>query len=362
MATVVLNIATELSVEYKNRNIEISLFWTITTKSELAMKYARDTNNTGSGFQDSISCPWSVTMDGLIQPLATFSTTLTYATGSFFCQGIYAWNPVKVIFNTGLTDIGFADYLGFQIPLNSISPSWVFPDPDATTISIAASYPLTPDGIDDDFDSDNYSAYSTGTTLYPNGYNDNDDDSRRMTYGYIIENSGYYNVLWSNSKMKQYIQDNVSNNHPSFSKIWNTSSWYLFLDIDSSFRMTLYRINATQYNTTWELVVNEIIAGTWEIASIGYLQKDLSLSPVKTGTGEYAFDFVNNDYALFIENTSSGALLYRLRWENALTGSGIYLNPLKDTDISIFWYLWSHLLIDEEQKLIGDQFEVLGLK
>jgi hypothetical protein len=48
MATVVLNVATELSVEYKNRNIEISLQGTITTKSELAMKYARDTNNTGS--------------------------------------------------------------------------------------------------------------------------------------------------------------------------------------------------------------------------------------------------------------------------------------------------------------------------
>ena len=86
MATVVLNVATELSVEYKNRTIEVSLLGTITTKSELAMKYARDTNNTGSGFIDIISCPTTVTMSGVVQTPSTFSTSLLYATGSFFCQ------------------------------------------------------------------------------------------------------------------------------------------------------------------------------------------------------------------------------------------------------------------------------------
>jgi hypothetical protein len=362
MATVVLNVATELSVEYKNRNIEISLQGTITTKSELAMKYARDTNNTGSWFVDVISCPTSVTMDGVIQPAATFSTTLLYATGSFFCQGTYAGNPLRIVFNWILSDIAFADYQWFQIPINSGSTSWVFPDADTTTISLAASYPLLPDGIDDNFDSDNYTAFSTWVVQYPNGYVDNDDDSRRMAYGYIIENSWYYNILWSNTKMKQYIDQNPSNNHPRFWKISNTSSGHLYLDIDSPFRMILYRMSPTAYNTTWELVIQEIITGTGQSASIGYLQKNLSLSAVKTGTGEFAFDFVNNDYALFIENTSTWALLYRLRWENALTGSGIYLNPLKDNDISVFSFLGSHLLIDEEQKLLGNQFEILGLK
>jgi hypothetical protein len=46
MATVVLNVATELSVEYDKRNIEISLMNIIETKGDLSIKYSRELNNT----------------------------------------------------------------------------------------------------------------------------------------------------------------------------------------------------------------------------------------------------------------------------------------------------------------------------
>jgi hypothetical protein len=62
MATVVLNVATELSIEYNNRNIEISLMNIIETKGDLSMKYAKELNNTGSGFVDLISCPDNMSM------------------------------------------------------------------------------------------------------------------------------------------------------------------------------------------------------------------------------------------------------------------------------------------------------------
>lgn len=360
MATVVLNIAIELSVEYEKKNIELSLRGIIKTKSDLTMKYARDTNDTGSGFVDILSCPTSITMDGPSAAPATFSTTLSYGTGQIFCQWIYDGSQLKLSFNLDISDLAFADYLWYQIVLNALNQSGVFPD--GTTFSAAASYPLLPDGVDDNFDSDNYTAYSTGTIGYSSGYSDNDDDARKLMYGYIIENSGLYNIFWSNSWMKQYIAQNIWNNHPYFVKIGDSSATHLYLDIDSSFRLILYRIDKNQYDLTKEMIPTSTIYGTWEIASIGYLQSDLSLSPTKTGTWEYVFDFINHDYALFVENTATGSLLYRIRAEQASTNSGVYINPLKDQDPSIFSYLWSHLLIDEEGKLIGDQFELFGLK
>lgn len=355
MATVVLNIAMQLSSEYEIRNIELSLRNIIQAKGDLAIKYARDTNNTGSGFVDIIGCPTSVTMSG-----STFATNMRFLTGVILCEGSYTSNSVKLYFNTNYTDIQLAEYLGSQISVNSGTTTGTFPD--GTSFNFAASYPLLPDGIDDNFDSDNYSAYSTGTILYPDGYSDNDDESRRMLYGYIIEDSGLYNVLWTNTKMKNYISVNPANLHPSGLTIGSSTGSYLYLDIDTSFKLMLYRLDKNAYDASKELVITQRLTGTWEIASIGYLQNDLSLSPIKTGTGEYLFDFVNHDYALFIENTSSWALLYQIRGEHATSGTGLYMNPLKDQDISLISYFGNHVFIDDEGKLIADQYEISALK
>ncbi len=355
MATVVLNIAMQLSSEYETRNIELSLRNIIQSKADLAIKYAKDTNNTGSGFIDNIGCPASVTMSG-----TTFSTNIRFLTGGVLCVGSYNSTSVNLYFNSNYTDIEFAQYLWSQISINSGSTAGTFAD--GTSFSFAASYPLIADGIDDNFDSDNYSSYSTGTIFYPDGYRDNDDESRRMMYGYIIENSGLYNVFWSNTKMKNYVSQNPANLHPSGLRIGSSTGSYLYLDIDTSFKLILYRLDKNAYDTSKELLITERVTGTGEVASIWYLQTDLSLSPVKTGTGEYLFDFVNHDYALFVENTSSGALLYQLRAEHASSGTGLYINPLKDQDVSLISYLWSHMFIDDEGKLIADQYEVSALK
>jgi hypothetical protein len=87
------------------------------------------------------------------------------------------------------------------------------------------------------------------------------------------------------------------------------------------------------------------------------LQDDLSLSYTLTGN-EYNFNFTNNDYAIFVENTGTGSLLYRIRGEETTTGSGIYLTAIQDDDPSIMSFLGSHMLIDDEGKLIGNQYEI----
>lgn len=361
MATVVLNVATELSIEYDTRILEISLVNTIQTKWDLAIKYARELNDTGSWFVDVIGCPTDVTMSWSTAQTLSLSTTIRYLSGSVLCRWSHNWSDIDFYFNAASDDLQFAEYQGYQVAINNWNTTATFPDSDATYIDTNASYPLSSDNIDDNFNSDTYSVYSTGSIYYPDWYIDDDADSRKMIYGYVIENTGLYSVFWSNTDMKNYINSNANNGDVLHQRLWNVSSWNLYLDINESFRLVLYRIRSSDYDTTKELIIEEKVTGTWEIAGIWYLQDDMSLSATKTGN-EYNFDFTVNDYALFLENTSTGALLYRVRWEDALTGSGIYLNPLQDDDTSIFWYLWSHMLIDEEERLIWSQFEVFGLK
>jgi len=361
MATVVLNVAVELSVEYDKRNIEISLMNIIEAKWDLAMKYSRELGNTGSGFIDIISCPYNISMSGSTVLDNDVDTQLRYLTGAIICLWTHDNGSELILnFNSDFNDIEFANYQWHQIPVNSSVLTGTFWDSDNTFLDLGSNAFIAADGYDDNFNSDNFSISSTGSIYYPDGYIDDDADARVLTYGYVIEDSWLYNTFWSNTQMKNYIEENPYNNDSVFRKLWQVSSWYLHLDINASHRLVLFRIDNDTYNETNELIIEQNITGTGQLAGVWYLQNDLSLN---SGTGSaYNFDFINNDYALFVENTSSGALLYQIRWEVAASWSGIYINPLKDNNISIFSFLWSHMLIDDEWRLIWDQFEVFWLK
>lgn len=360
MATVILNVAAELSNEYEVRNIEVSLINMVQTKSDLTMKYARNVNSNGSWFIDNVGCPSSFTMSGTTQRTTWIVSALKNTFGLGYCEGTHAGNPVLLYFNTWATDLEYAQYQWREVTLNSTTTSNTFLDGDNTNIDIAASYPLVPDLIDDDFDSDDYMVYSTGTTLYPDVFVDDDVNSRLRTYGYIIEGSGPYNVFWSNDEMQNYIDNNSHNSDSYYTTLSSTSAGYLYLDVAASNRITLFELSKTDYNTTKEHIITSQLQSADQWAGIWYLQTNMTLA---SGTGSaYNFDFTTHDYAIFIENTSSWALLYQITWEQATTGSGIYINPLKDDDISLFSYLGSHMLISEGGRLIGTQLELFGLK
>lgn len=362
MASVVLNVAVELWNRYEISKLETSLIWTIRTKGDLSMKYARQLNSNGSGFIDNLSCPDNVSLSGSVSS-GNIDTELRIISSVPFCRSetLYRWSNVELYFNTDYTDLQFAEFEWSQVSINSWSLSNSFSDSDSTFIDLWTTAYLSSDGIDDNFDSDNYSYLSTGSILYPDGYSDNDDDAKLMNFGYIVEDSGLYNILWSNSEVSRYIEENINNNGNYNINIWDVSNGHLYLDIDTDFRLVLYEIDKWVYNTSRELISTPGNFGTWQVASIGYLQNDMTLSPIINANTQ-SFDFTTKDYALFVENTSSGALLYKLRWYEAWTGSGIYLNPLKDDDISIFSYLGSHVLVDDEGRLIGDQMEIFWLK
>ena len=360
MATVILNVAAELSSEYEIRNIEVSLINVIQTKSDLAMKYARTTNTNGSGFIDNVGCPSGFTMSGATQITTGINTDLKNELGVWFCEWTHAGNLVKLYFNSGATDLDYAQYEWREVSVNSGTTSATFLDSDSTFIDLAASFPLESDLIDDNFDSDDYRVYSTGTTLYPDIYADDDVDSRLKKYGYIIEGSWPYNVFWSNDAMIWYIEANTYNDDTYNTILTGISSWYLYFDVAADHRMRLFEIDKNNYNATNEIIVTNQTQGQIQTAGIGYLQNDMTLSSW-TGSA-YNFDFTIHDYAIFIENASTGALLYQITGQDAVTGSGIYLNPLKDDDASLFSYLGSHMIIGNRGELIGTQLELFGLK
>lgn len=362
MASVVLNVAVELWNRYKISQLESSLIGTIKTKWDLSMKYARQLNSNGSGFVDTLSCPDNISLSGSVNA-GSLDTELRILSDIPFCrsESLYYGNNLDIFFNADYSDLQFAELQGSQVAINSWSLAWIFSDGDSTTIDLWTTAYFSSDGIDDNFDSDNYSFSSTGTTQYPDSYSDNDDDAKLMSFGYIVEDSGLYNILWSNSEMSRYIEENTNNIWNYNINIWDVSNGHLYLDIDNDFRLVLYEIDKWIYDTSSELVHSQWNFGTGQLASIWYVQNDMSLSPT-INSDTLSFDFTSNNYALFIENISSWALLYKLRWFEAGTASGIYLNPLKDDDISVFSYLGSHVLVDEEGRLIGDQMEIFWLK
>jgi len=361
MATVILNVAVQLSTEYDLRNIDLSLNSIIKSKSDLTYKYAKDLNANGSWFVDIVGCPTNYTMSGATLRQTNLSSQLTYTWWIISCEWSFNGNPVSFYFNSGYSDLQFAQYLWSQLITNSWSTSWNFPDAENTFIDLSLSFPLVPDGIDDNFNSDNYTISSTWSQMYPNWYVDDDAGARLLSYWYVLDNSWLYNIFWSNTKMKQYIENNSNNTDTIYKKIQWLSNWYLKLDINKTFKAVLYIINKSSYDETNELIIQNTLVWTGELATIWYLQNDMSIA---SGTwSAFQFDFTSFDYALFIENTSgSGALLYKVQLEDALTGSWVYMNPLDDSQTGILWYLGSHILIDAEGRLIWEQLENFTLK
>jgi hypothetical protein len=277
MATVVLNVAVQLSTEYDLRNIDLSLNSIIKSKSDLTYKYAKELNSNGSWFVDIVSCPNNYVMSGSTVRQTNIVSQLSYSWWIVSCQWSFNGNPISFYFNSGYSDLQFAQYLWSQVLINSWSLNWTFSDPENTFINVSPSYPLVADWFDDNFNSDNYLVSSTWSQMYPNNYIDDDAGAKVLSYGYVLDGSWLYNVFWSNTKMKQYIENNANNNDPVYKKIGSITSWYLKLDINKTFKAVLYVINKNSYDESNELIVQNTVVWTWELANIGYLQNDLSI-------------------------------------------------------------------------------------
>ncbi|MFK7780064.1 MAG: hypothetical protein QM490_02855 [Candidatus Gracilibacteria bacterium] len=362
-STILLNNNAFLFNISKYFDVDSKLHSNINSDGRIMININKNMNSNGSGFIDNISCPsgFSIIMSGAINTGAIGSTLVN--SGSIYCEGTYLANSLKLYFNTGFTDIVEADYNGFIIGITAGIGNTVFGDSDSTLMDFSSYNLSTPDGYDDDFDSDNYMVTSTGDTstgtYYLDSFQDDDVLGRKELFGYISYDFGFKKAFWNTTRTLKIINENSNNNDTLNIKIGDVDSGILHFDIDKSSEIKLVQFDRDIFHETKELKLMGTYKGILG-AGIGYLQEnsgDLSLSITKTGN-EFSFDFMNNDYAIFLKNTSTGSLLYKILGETD-TGTGIYITPIDDSDENIMRYLGNEILIDISGRYISKEEELI---
>jgi len=354
MSVIILSNTVLLESNISMNNINKTLLNWIITKSELSKKYTNHLNSNWNWIIDNIGCPTTVVMSWVVN-YSSSSSSISYS-GGILCKWIHNSEEFKIYFNSWFTDFGSASYDWSNIFLSW--KTWTFLDIDDTFIDFS-SYTNSGDNIDDDFNSDNYQVNSSWSYDYPDNYSDDDILARKTLYWYISpDDTSFKNIFWNNAKINEYIDNNTNNWDNINSKLW-TSSWYLILDIDTDFDIKLLKFDKTKYDSSKELSILEEINYSGSTTNYWYIQNDLTLSWNITWS-EYTFDLVNNDYAIFLKNTGSWVLFYKLYWET-LNWSWIYINPINDT-YDNFIKTFSYDMINLWGKYIWKMLEIVWKK
>ncbi len=360
----------------KIENIDTILAESIYYKWKLAIKYDKTINSNWTGFIDNLSCPnsvymsWNTLINNSIntQLFSPTSNSQTWA----YCLGTYYLNNFFIDFNSNFSNFSWATYSWETVTINTaLNPYEAqFSDSDNTLMQFTNS-PWN-DNIDDNFNSDNYNVNSTWSaatwTTYPvdsiwNAFWDDDADARKINYYYIYPEAWLVNVFWNNSKTNKIIEENINNDDNINMKIWDSSNWILYFDIDEKVDLKIVEFSKTKFDTTWELIALETYnysSTGWEI---GYLQNigwTLSFSDIST-VQDFIFDFKNNDYAIFMKNNSTGTIFYRIRWYDKTTWKWLYIVPIDDSDSAIIKILWAWI-IKSGADYIYKILEIVGQK
>ena len=249
--------------------------------------------------------------------------------------------------------------------------SWVFNDSDGTYISFDSTWIGWLDGFDDNFNSDDYVVGSLNLTwsmiYYLNWYQDDDVIPRKTFFWNIMPNEESKNIFWSNYKASDFINKNSNNDDILNEKIWDITAAYLHLDVyntsENIFDLKILEFDKDSYKNNFTLLLTDTFKGQWLIETVWYIQKNawvLSLSKVKTWN-EYEFDFKNKDYAVFLSNSSSWNLTYRLESET-LTWTWIYINPINDSGTWFISVMSNHIIFWLENNYIWENFEIFWSK
>lgn len=364
MAVLVQNNLTTIFLSWESGDINSKLKNNIVTKINLSIDLDKYLNTTWSWFIDDLKCPTDIYMSWSTTNWTISTSTLTYTWGTYYClwDSLYSWKELKLYFNSESTEYGSGEYDSSFITITSWSWDSAFWDSDSTLIDFSWNYSAS-DNIDDNFDSDNYRWNSTWSIDYPDSYSDNDDEARKNIYWYVFDTDGFYNIFWSNTPIKNIIWENTNNTGSLTINMWNTSTWYLFLDLDKDFNIKLAKYSSAYYDSNNKLKPDEFLETNSLSSWSWYIQNNLwvlSLSWVITWN-EYVFDFINSDYWVFIENSLTWALLYRVFWEED-TWSWLYINPIDDSWSWTIKILWNDIIIFDDLNHIGKTLEVIKSK
>lgn len=345
-------------------------------KADAIIASAQQYNSNGSGMIDTIGCPWAVifeydTLDGssalIRESSAPLNTDIAYELWTIRCDGVFWTDDFSLYFNPEKDNFSHAYYASGSVTLTGTTnwiSTWDFWDTDNTTLSFDATG-VSSDGLDDDFNSDDYQLSSSGT-VYPNGYVDDDDTHRKILLWQISAESEYVNVFWDTYRTDQMIIQNTYNYFtgsvllPDITdgvmQLFLTSSWEPNIDIK------IFELDDQVYSDESRILLTKRYEWT-NITGFGwYIQQSgstgLGIDERKTGN-ELVFDFQNNDYAVFVQNNSSQDLWYALQVSSgtgaSITGTWVYITPIDDSG-SDFEILTNHIFISPENEFSSQHF------
>ena len=367
MAMATLNLTQRIEYDLQIRQIDNQLRDSINTKSNNIFQYARYLNSTWSGFTDNIGCPTNITLSWSI--LQSFSTSLVFRDEQIFCESetSYGWELFQVYFNEEFDDTSYLEFDWQQILFNDENRDGIINSFEEIFVDGNASFPLQPDGIDDNFDSDNYMINSTWSILdYPEWYIDNNANHRIHNFWYISPWDEWYNIFWLNQRTTQYIAWNTNNIEPIIN-IGDVSEWYIYLDINQGYDVRIIRFDRSSFTEVNELIISDDTIMTWTMSWSWFIQSDATIldsdiSEFNLSWDEFEFDFSSNDYAIFLRNNDvENILSYQIKirdsnWEK------VYFMPVIDDNEWMISVLWNHIIFSENGIPIGEHREITQQK
>jgi len=263
----------------------------------------------------------------------------------------------------------YLDVANFEVwSLESDTPvftsSWTFAY-DNTKMTFASWFVL--DGIDDDFNSDDYRYSSTWNIAYSNWFQDNDDTARKTVFWNVSALSTLYNIFWNNSKTNKFINDNVNNTWTLNLNIWYSTWAYLYLDLFSfswtlNYDLKVLEFDKASYDNDFTLLPKASYIWTNLTTNNWYIWNFWSLLlQTSTWSNSLLFDFKNKDYAIFITNLKSTNISYRISWIDKISSKQIYINPIDDSWPTIR-SLSNHMLIWDERNFIWEHITIVWNK
>jgi hypothetical protein len=291
-------------------------------------------NLNGIGFVDNYGCPtdinfyyrdwsWNLQSDWSTWSILFYDTESKIWTCDFLKSGTWTlyFDTWSWIFNSGSYY-----WENFSIAYDLSYYTWTFNS--WNNVLSFANWNLQPDWIDDNFDDDNFSGTSSWN-LYPNWYFD-DDIVPNLTIFSIIPWTGSYNIFWNNKELRDFISGSLLNeNSGSLAELWQTYNWTLVLSwniLDKNIKIV--RFDRNMYENEWVLIPTE--TKTWSIN----LQ---------------SLDFVNNDFAIFVENENQTTTLtwFDENWKK------LYLNAINYNSWILQTFV-NHIAIDENGRFFGE--------
>ena len=352
MAMIVVTNVSILNNTFSDSQLSQDLNTGLETQFQYIKKRSDFFNSDWWGFVDNFWCPNNLVMSGATLRTTGIVSNYFVSGSQITCRATFWWDDLDLIFNSDFTTFESANLWGSDlVTLNgeySKTANGKFSDSDATLLSFDSTY-YSADGIDDNFNSDDFTSQNSTGSLYVSGILDNDANAKIHVWGVVNNDDIWKNIFWNNSKISDYIDENTNNIIAETPNMWSASG-SLFFEIDTPVELRITQFRKTDFDQYGDLVpINKdefSISASWS----GFLQDDGTLSSTMSGN-EFEFDFINNNYAVFIKNQQANVAVYNYYFQNSLWQKIIIL-PIKDDNDSVFSYLWYNMIINNSGRYI----------